>query len=68
MLTIGSTRIECPVLGGRTKSHIVCGHIIGSGNVPDDSLRGSDAHVSDEGKEPSKAGDGSPYDRVRIPL
>ena len=68
IVTIGSGGVECPILGGGSKSHVICGHVIRSGEVSDYSLRGCDAHVSNERKEPGEARNGSPYDGVRISL
>ena len=68
IVTIGSRGVKCPILGGGSKSHVICGHVIRAGKVSDDPLRGCDTHVSNERKEPGEAGDGSPYYGVGISL
>ena len=67
-VTISSRRVECPILGGGSKSHVISGDIVRAGEVSDNSLRGCDTHVSNEGKEPCEAGNGSPYYGVGISL
>lgn len=64
--TVHEARLQLQVPGRSAEAHVVFGHKVRPGKVPDHSVGHGDAHVADEGKEPGQHRDRCPHDAERV--